>query len=128
MFTDSEEEREVTSRNLNFIARSLSFIKNRRKANRPAIKRLHRDHYGTHERLVAAYFSENSFYDKDTFRKRFRMSRTLFNWIVREVTIHNPFFSSNVDCTEKEGISALMKCTSAIRKLAYGATPDALDE
>ncbi|GJY03200.1 ALP1-like protein [Tanacetum coccineum] len=32
------------------------------------------------------------------------------------------------DCTGQLGISSLMKCTSAIRQLAYGSVPDSLDE
>ncbi|GKC27638.1 hypothetical protein Tco_1034932, partial [Tanacetum coccineum] len=32
------------------------------------------------------------------------------------------------DCTGKVSISSLMKCTSAIRQMAYGAVPDSLDE
>nr|GEV82291.1 hypothetical protein [Tanacetum cinerariifolium] len=32
------------------------------------------------------------------------------------------------DCTGQRGISSLMKCTSAIRQMAYGFVPDSLDE
>ncbi|GJS82713.1 ALP1-like protein [Tanacetum coccineum] len=56
------------------------------------------------------------------------MSRTLFNRIVHEVTNHSLFFRDNIDCTGKEGISPLMKCTSVIRQLAYDIVPDFLDE
>ncbi|GJW96661.1 ulp1 protease family, C-terminal catalytic domain-containing protein [Tanacetum coccineum] len=55
------------------------------------------------------------------------MSRTLFNRIVQEVTNHSPCFRDNIDYTG-EGISPLMKCTYAIRQLAYGIVPDFLDE
>nr|GEX36039.1 hypothetical protein [Tanacetum cinerariifolium] len=56
------------------------------------------------------------------------MSRTLFNRIVKEVTNQSSFFRDNIDCTEKENISSLMKCTSALRQLAYSIVPDFLDE
>nr|GEW15247.1 maf-like protein isoform X1 [Tanacetum cinerariifolium] len=74
-------------------------------ASRPKIQLnpVERDRYGAHNRLVAAYFSEHPQYEEATFRTRFRMSRKLFTNIVR-------------------------KCTSAIRQMAYGAVPDALDE
>ncbi|GKA19317.1 hypothetical protein Tco_0699232 [Tanacetum coccineum] len=36
--------------------------------------------------------------------------------------------SNNRDAVGKAGISALVKCTSAIRQLAYAAVPDSLDE
>ncbi|GKB57869.1 ALP1-like protein [Tanacetum coccineum] len=56
------------------------------------------------------------------------MSRSLFTGIVEEVTLQCAFFREKEDCTEKLGISPLIKCTSAIRQLAYDTVPDALDE
>ncbi|GKC63788.1 ALP1-like protein [Tanacetum coccineum] len=99
-------------------------------ASKPKVQRnpVERDRYGAHDRLVMAYFSEHPQYDEPTFRERFRMSRRLFTKIVREVTDASPFFQQTNDCTGKVGISALMKCTSAIRQMAYGAVPDSLDE
>ncbi|GJT06018.1 ALP1-like protein [Tanacetum coccineum] len=75
-----------------------------------------------------AYFSEHPEYDESTFRERFRMSRRLFTKIVREVTDASLFFQQTNDCTRKVGISALMKCTFAIRQMAYEAVLDSLDE
>ncbi|GKD89908.1 ALP1-like protein [Tanacetum coccineum] len=103
MFTDTEGEEEVVSRNVNFLTRAMSLIRNRRRANRPTRSIVHRDRYGAHDRLVTAFFSEHPIYNEYRFRKTFRMSRTLFNRIVHE-------------------------CTSAIRQLAYGIVPDFLDE
>ncbi|GKB04343.1 ALP1-like protein [Tanacetum coccineum] len=99
-------------------------------ASKPKVQRnpVERDRYGAHDRLVMAYFSEHPQYDEPTFRKRFRMSRRLFTKIVREVTDASLFFQQTNDCTEKVGISALRKCTFAIRQMAYGAFPDSLDE
>ncbi|GJZ14085.1 ALP1-like protein [Tanacetum coccineum] len=85
-----------------------------------------RDRYGAHDRLVMAYFSEQPQYDEATFRERFRMSRRLFTKIVREVTDASQFFQERYDCRGQRSISALMKCTSAIRQLAYGCVPDLL--
>ncbi|GKC64027.1 ALP1-like protein isoform X1 [Tanacetum coccineum] len=56
------------------------------------------------------------------------MARPLFNRIVNAVTNHDAYFHSNTDCTGREGISALMKCTSAIRQLAYGVNATFIDE
>ncbi|GKB76539.1 ALP1-like protein, partial [Tanacetum coccineum] len=99
-------------------------------ASKPKIHRtpVERDHYGAHDRLVMAYFSENPQYNEKTFRERFRMSRRLFTKIVREVTDASQFFQERYDCTGQRSISALMKCTSAVRQLAYGCVPDSLDE
>ena len=51
-----------------------------------------------------------------------------FTRIVRELTDKFPYFQQSYDCTGKIGISTLVKCTSAIHQLTYGAVPDALDE
>ncbi|GJY10809.1 ALP1-like protein [Tanacetum coccineum] len=56
------------------------------------------------------------------------MARPLFNQIITAVTDHDPFFRSNVDCAGRQGISGLIKCTSAIRQLAYGVHAEFLDE
>ncbi|GKD84892.1 WAT1-related protein isoform X1 [Tanacetum coccineum] len=48
--------------------------------------------------------------------------------IVRDLSANCPYFQEGCDAVGKAGISALMKCTSAIRQLAYAAVPDSLDE
>ncbi|GJY44573.1 ALP1-like protein [Tanacetum coccineum] len=99
-------------------------------ASKPKVQRtpVERDRYGAHDRLVMACFSEHPQYDEATFRERFRMSRRLFTKIVREVNDASHFFQQRDDCTGQRGISSLMKCTSAIRQMAYGSVPDSLDE
>ncbi|GKC13803.1 ALP1-like protein, partial [Tanacetum coccineum] len=67
-------------------------------------------------------------YDTTTFRMRLRMSRTLFTCIVQDIIDHYLYFQLRYDCTRKVGISALMKCTSAIRQMVYDTVTDALDE
>ncbi|GJW19151.1 zf-CCHC domain-containing protein [Tanacetum coccineum] len=56
------------------------------------------------------------------------MARPLFNRIVNAVTNHDAYFHSNTDCTGREGIFTLMKCTSAIHQLAYGVNATFIDE
>ncbi|GJX70372.1 hypothetical protein Tco_0307543 [Tanacetum coccineum] len=56
------------------------------------------------------------------------MARPLFNRIVNEVTNHDAFFRNNIDYTGREGISALIKCTSAIRQLTYDVNANFQDE
>ncbi|GKE27867.1 serine/threonine-protein kinase STY17-like protein [Tanacetum coccineum] len=56
------------------------------------------------------------------------MAHPLFNEIVTAVIDHDPFFRTNIDCTRKEGISGLLKCTSSICQLAYGVHAEFLDE
>ncbi|GJU07854.1 ALP1-like protein isoform X1 [Tanacetum coccineum] len=56
------------------------------------------------------------------------MNRSLFTRIVRDLSANYPYFQEGCDVVGKAGISALVKCTSAIRQLAYAAVPDSLDE
>ncbi|GKB32800.1 ALP1-like protein [Tanacetum coccineum] len=56
------------------------------------------------------------------------MARLLFNQIVNAVSNHSAYFQSNLDCSGREGISTLIKCTSAIRQLTYGVNASFLDE
>ncbi|GJW66112.1 zinc finger, CCHC-type containing protein [Tanacetum coccineum] len=123
-----EGEEEVTSRKKSFIKRAIAFIKRRRRANRLTRNNITRDRSGAHERLVAAFFSEEPMYDEVKFWKTFQMARPLFNEIVTAVIDHDLFFCNNIDCTGKEGISGLLKCTSSIRQLAYDVHAEFLDE
>ncbi|GKB49266.1 serine/threonine-protein kinase STY17-like protein [Tanacetum coccineum] len=128
MCQDDVEEEEISSRKKSFIKRSIAYIKIRRQANRVTRNSISRDHAGAHERLVAASFNDSPMYDETRFRKTFRMARPLFNRIVNAVTNHDAYFHSKTDCTGREGISPLIKCTSAIRQLAYGVNASFLDE
>ncbi|GJT96008.1 hypothetical protein Tco_1091526 [Tanacetum coccineum] len=47
------------------------------------------------------------------------MSRSLFTRIVRDLSANCLYFQEGCDAVGKAGISALVKCTSAIRQLAY---------
>ncbi|GJU01398.1 transcription elongation factor SPT6 [Tanacetum coccineum] len=89
------------------------------------------------ERLMADYFGPHPKYPAEYFRRRYRMNRELFLEIVQGIenyiqTVnplpkHFQFFTIRYDCTGLKSFSVIMKCTSAIRQLAYGTTPDALD-
>nr|GFA55644.1 hypothetical protein [Tanacetum cinerariifolium] len=65
---------------------------------------------------------------KRAIAKTFRMARLFFNQIVTAVTNYDPFFHNNNDCTGREGISPLIKCTFAIRQLPYSVNANFLDE
>ncbi|GKD34142.1 ALP1-like protein [Tanacetum coccineum] len=67
-------------------------------------------------------------YNEKRFQQTFRMARPLFNQIVNAVSNHCAHFQSNPDCAGRKGISPLIKCTSAIRQLAYGINASFLDE
>ncbi|GJX41752.1 ALP1-like protein isoform X1 [Tanacetum coccineum] len=70
------------------------------------------------------------------FRRRYRMSSTLFNKIFNDILSYDvqpipeyfTYFSSRLDATGHKSIGPILKCTSAIRQLAYDTAPDAFDE
>ncbi|GKD59263.1 hypothetical protein Tco_1296772 [Tanacetum coccineum] len=89
-------------------------------------------------RLMADYFGPSPKYPDYYFRRRYRMNRSLFLKIVQGIEnyieTHDPlpahfkFFVVRPDATGLMSFSVIMKCTSAIRQLAYDTSPDALDE
>nr|GEX11421.1 hypothetical protein [Tanacetum cinerariifolium] len=125
---DIEKEEEISSRKKSFIKRVIAYIKIRREASQVTRNSITRDLAGAHERLLAAFFIDAPMYGATRFRKTFRMARPLFNRIVNAVTNHDAYFHSNNDCTGREGISLLIKCTSTIRQLAYNVNVSFLDE
>ncbi|GJV82013.1 ALP1-like protein isoform X1 [Tanacetum coccineum] len=106
--------------------------------NRPRLTRnpINRDREGAEERLMADYFNDHCRYPKTYFRRRYRMRRKLFLKIVKGISTyeadplpdHFNFFRVRPDATGRMSLSVIMKCTAAIRQLAYGTTPDAFDE
>lgn len=89
---------------------------------------LNRNHEATTQRLRRQYFDDDCLYVDDAFRRRFRISRPIFERIFEEVKQHDTFFQERRDCTGRMGISALLKVTAALRILAYGLPPDAMDD
>ncbi|GJX49599.1 ALP1-like protein [Tanacetum coccineum] len=128
-FDDTDDETEVNSLLSGFLIDAALVIQ----ASTPTIQKyqrsyMPRDRYGAHDRLVLAYFAKKPFYNAYLFRKRFRMNRSLFTRIVRDLSANCPYFQEGCDAVGKAGISALVKRTSAIRQLAYAAVPYSLDE
>ncbi|GKA24861.1 ALP1-like protein isoform X1 [Tanacetum coccineum] len=91
------------------------------------------------EKLRRDYFGDENtppIYPEEYFRRRYRMSSRLFKKIVHDITNYDVdplpdyfhFFKQRPDCTGRLGLSPILKCTSAIRQLAYGTSPDAFDE
>ena len=81
------------------------------------------------QQLIADYFlGDASTYSEDVFRRRFRMGRPLFMWIVEAVTEVDPYFSQRPDATGKLGAMPLQKVTAAMRMLAYRNCANELDE
>ncbi|GJR57555.1 hypothetical protein Tco_1499717 [Tanacetum coccineum] len=69
---------------------------------------IYREREEAEERLIDDYFGDDEYepkYPEETFRR-----------------------SSRLDATGRKSIGPILKCTSAIRQLAYGTAPDAFDE
>ena len=81
-----------------------------------------------YERLYLDYFSNSLVYQEKVFRRRFRMSRSLFLNIISKVKTHDPYFVQNRNGGKKLGLSSLQKITVALRMLAYGVMGDFMDE
>ncbi|XP_010436672.1 PREDICTED: uncharacterized protein LOC104720470 [Camelina sativa] len=56
------------------------------------------------------------------------MNKPLFICIVNTIENGVPYFRQRRDATGRLGLSALQKCTAAIRMMEYGCSTDALDE
>ncbi|GJR22900.1 hypothetical protein Tco_0971427 [Tanacetum coccineum] len=128
-FDDTDEEEEVNSLVFGFFKDTTTpLLASTSTTPRISCNLIVRDCHGAHDRLVAAYFAEQPMYTPKQFRERFQMRRKLFNRIVRDLSDKYPYFQQSIDAVGRCGISALVKCTSVIRQLAYDYVPDSLDE
>ncbi|GKB04457.1 ALP1-like protein isoform X1 [Tanacetum coccineum] len=91
------------------------------------------------QRLLEDYFGNDEFepkYLEEKFRRMYRMSSILFNKIVNNILScdvepipeYFTYFKPRHDATGPLSIGPILKCTSAIRQLAYDTAPDAFDE
>ncbi|GJS61705.1 retrovirus-related pol polyprotein from transposon TNT 1-94 [Tanacetum coccineum] len=98
-----------------------------------------REREDAEQRLIDDYFGDNEFlpkYPKENLRRRYCMSSTLFNKIVNNILSYDvepipeyfTYFRQRYDVTGHNSIGPILKCTSAIRQLAYDTAPDAFDE
>ncbi|XP_009148795.2 uncharacterized protein LOC103872211 [Brassica rapa] len=89
---------------------------------------IERDREQGHNILWNDYFSENPTYPPQMFRRRFRMNKPLFLRIVDRLNNDVPYFKQRRNAHGRYRLSALQKCTAAIRMLAYGQPGDMYDE
>ena len=74
------------------------------------------------------YFSDHPTYPDYTFRRRFRMRRSLFVRIQSAIESHDPYFVQRCDAVGVLGLSPFQKMIAALRKIAYGLPADAIDD
>ena len=98
-------------------------------ANKPKRRAyIERDREQGHNQLWNDYFKEHPTYPPDMFRRRFRMNKPLFLRIVDRLNNEVPYFEQRKNAHGRYGLSALQKCTTAIRILTYGQSGDTYDE
>nr|XP_043621037.1 uncharacterized protein LOC122592786 [Erigeron canadensis] len=79
-------------------------------------------------RLMQDYFVDAPTFNPRQFRRRFRMHKPLFLRITGDLERKYRYFQQIYNGVGKFGFTAIQKCTSAIRQLAYGLASDQLDE
>ncbi|KAM1505479.1 hypothetical protein ACFXTO_001461 [Malus domestica] len=62
-----------------------------------------------HANLTNNYFSPNSVYTEEDFRRRFRMRRHVFERLIRDVQQVNPYFRQKRDRAGRPGFSPHQK-------------------
>ncbi|XP_042065397.1 uncharacterized protein LOC121808900 [Salvia splendens] len=77
-----------------------------------------------HDTIFEQYFSEDPINPPHFFRTRYRMRKPLFEKIMNKLIETDNFFVQKRDATGRLGMSAIQKCTIAMRMLAYGAEAD----
>ncbi|KAL0015970.1 hypothetical protein SO802_003039 [Lithocarpus litseifolius] len=97
-------------------------------SQRKRCRYIERDHLAGHKRLYLNYFADTPVYPPNLFRRRFRMSRSLFLRIQSKVETYEPYFIQKRDNAQRFGLSSLLKITAALRMLAYGVAADFMDE
>ncbi|XP_030944966.1 uncharacterized protein LOC115969446 [Quercus lobata] len=99
-----------------------------RRGSVPGRRCIQRDHEQGHQRLFQDYFAESPVYPPNIFRRRFRMSRSLFLRIKSNLEEKDEYFVQKRNATGLLGLSSLQKMTAALRMLAYGVAADFTDE
>ncbi|KAK2655542.1 hypothetical protein Ddye_008594 [Dipteronia dyeriana] len=89
---------------------------------------INRDRKSADRRMFYDYFSENSRYNDQIFRRRFLMGKSLFLLIVEKVEARYNYFVQRRDSVGRLGLSALQKITVVFRMFAYGCPADATYE
>ena len=111
-------------------AHLLEELQNPSPSREPRLQRryIHRGRREAEQRLFRDYFAENPTYPEYKFRRRFRMRKSLFMKIVRDMEASHDYFKQRRSASGMLGFHPIQRCTAVLRMLAYGTHPDALDE
>ena len=89
---------------------------------------IERNHVQAHARLMQDYFLEHSTYTAEQFRRRFRMSKSVYFRVYEALRAYDKYFTLRKNAVGRLGLSGHQKITAALRMLAYGISADSLDE
>ena len=88
-----------------------------------------RDFDEAYKKLRRQYFDDGGLqYSEHFFRRRFRMSRRLFDRITSKISEREMWFQYWPNPVTKKGTYPLQKFVAALRMLAYGKGGDECDE
>lgn len=133
LFFDSSDDSDNENHKMRCLALKcvVSHVLNRRKSKRKQgckRKRYERNREDGFKQIFKDYFAQNPTYPDNIFRRRFRMRKEVFLRLVEGVKAQDQYFHRRPDATGRLSISALQKCTAAMRILAYGEAADREDE
>lgn len=78
--------------------------------------------------LHSQYFDDVPLYNSEIFRRRYRISKHIYGKVFNAVISDDKYFKQKRDGCGRMGICPHVKITAALRILAYGVPPDAVDE
>ena len=87
-----------------------------------------RDREQGYSRIYNDYLCATPKYTETQFRRRFRMSSTLFNRIYNDLREKEFYFQEKSDGIGRRGVSPLQKIVAALRMITYGESADRQDE
>nr|XP_043639516.1 uncharacterized protein LOC122610605 [Erigeron canadensis] len=125
----SDSPDESNDRSMEFFLNALHFLEDTASSSAPQTRRYtdRRREIGL-ATLLNDWFVQEPKYEDDYFRKKFRMDKTMFLDIVRDIEANFPYFQERYDARKRKSFTAIQKCTSAVRQLATGNAPDEYDE
>jgi hypothetical protein len=90
-------------------------------------KIIKRDFEAAFNTLMIQYFVVNPMYSEGLFRRRFRVSKQIFERVYN-ACLKYPSFQQKFNAAGRQGIHPLVKVTACFRHIAYGTSADQLDE
>tara|TARA_R110002050_G_scaffold50146_1_gene116018 strand:- start:1353 stop:1922 length:570 start_codon:yes stop_codon:yes gene_type:complete len=119
---DDDDDEYVAFLDIATTIKTKQILKRKRQTN------IDRDIEGGYSRIYYDYLCENPKYPEYKFRRRFRMSSTIFRRLWREIPFVDSYFTQQEDALGRAGVTPLQKIVAALRMLTYGESADRQDE